>query len=126
MTFDPETLARQLARLGQDLQDEVKALAVLEDICTELESAYRVRKNQLETATDRAFLSAEGSIDMRKATARLAVLAEQKQMEEAYLAWGKAKNAVSVQHASLRALNERVDIGRSLLSREKSLLALES
>jgi hypothetical protein len=122
--FDAETLARQLAQLGRDLQDEVKYLGELEEAAVDAEGVYRSKETSLEWAQDKAFLDFDGSVEVRKAQSRQTTLSYQMESREAYLEWGKAKGRLRTQQANLSALHKRVEIGRSLLSREKALLSL--
>jgi len=122
--FDADTLARQLAQLGRDLQDEVKYLGELEEAAVDAEGKYRSKETSLEWAQDKAFLDFDGSVEVRKAQSRQTTLSYQMEAREAYLEWGRAKGRVRTQNANLQALHKRVEIGRSLLSREKALLSL--
>lgn len=123
-SFDADTLARQLAQLGRDLQDEVTILGELEEASVDAEGEYRDKESSLDWATDKAFLDFEGSVEMRKAQARTSVTSYQLDYRVAYLEWQHAKAKVRTQQANLSAIHKRVEIGRSLLSREKALIAL--
>lgn len=118
-------LARQLSELGRDLSAEVEVLGQMEDAAVTAEGSYRHYKEMLEDAMAAAFLRAEGSVDQRKAQARLQCVEARALMEQANLDWDKKKAALRTQHASLQALHRRIEIGRSLLSREKALVGLE-
>lgn len=123
-SFDGETLARQLAQLGRDLQDEVAFLGELEEACTDAEGDYRTAKDVHEDCLAVQFLKAQGTAESRRAEARLACADERVLMNAAWKDWSSAKGKVSTQRDNLRALHCRVDIGRSLLSREKALISL--
>jgi hypothetical protein len=123
-SFDADTLARQLAQLGRDLQDEVAILGQYEEESVDAEGKYRDAESSLDWATDKAFLDFEGSVEMRKAQARISVTSYQLEYRVAYLEWQHAKAKVRTQQANLQALHKRIEVGRSLLSREKALIAL--
>jgi hypothetical protein len=122
--YQAETLVRQLAQLGRDLQDGVSLLGEYEEEAVAAEGRYRAREYAYNEKMDREFLGAQGSVETRKAAARIATGSYWADSQEAYLEWGRAKAGVRVQNASLTAIRTRIDIGRSLLSREKALLSL--
>jgi len=124
MSYDAEVLAQQLAALGRDLQTEVRILGELEEAAVDAEGAYRLLESEFDDAVDEAFLAFDGSVEVRKAQARTTTKSYRLNAHEAYLEWGKAKGRVRTQNANLQALHKRVEIGRSLLSREKALLSL--
>jgi hypothetical protein len=124
-SYDAETLARQLGQLGRDLEESVETLAGLELESVEAEGRFRTRENAFGDALDRAFLDADGGVEARKATARLVTGSYRLDLHVASLDWSRAKAAVRCQQASLTALHKRIEIGRSLLSREKALLTLD-
>lgn len=127
MSFDAQVLAQQLAQLGQDLTAEVSKLGRLEESCVDAEASYRQLQETYEDALAAAFLRAQGSnADARKAEARLKAADTRAAAEAAWKAWTVLKAQVRTQQASLQALHRRCEIGRSLLSREKTLLSLES
>jgi hypothetical protein len=123
-SFDAELLARQLSQLGRDLQDEIKFLGSLEEATADSEGFYHSLREKHEDCLARAYLDAQGSVDTRKAEARLACIPSRQEMETAALDWNRMKGRLNTQRANLQALHRRVEIGRSLLSREKSLIAL--
>jgi hypothetical protein len=123
-SFDAEVLARQLAQLGRDLQDEVVRLGELEEAAVDREGDFRKREAAHSDAIDRALLNAEGTMSLREAQARLACAGERTLKLEASLEWSRAKGRVHTQQANLQAIHKRCEIGRSLLSREKALLSL--
>lgn len=124
MTFDAEILARQLGQLGRDLQDEVIHLGELEEEAVDAEGVYRRLEREHEIETARALLAADGSMELRKAQARLKCEAAEVLAEEASLDWARTKARVRTQNANLSAIGKRIEIGRSLLSREKALISL--
>lgn len=124
MSYSAEVLAQQLAALGRDLDAEVIVLGEYEEASADAEGEFRRLKAAYDDCIDYAFLHAEGSVDLRKAEARLACTADRARMHEANTDWDKARGRVFTQQANLRALHDRIDIGRSLLSREKALLSL--
>ena len=123
-SYDAEVMARQLAQLGRDLQDEVMHLGELEEESVNAEGRFRVKEYALDDAIDKAFLSSDGSVETRKAVARTTTTSYRTDFQEANLEWNRARAKVRVQQASLSALHKRIEIGRSLLSREKALLSL--
>jgi len=123
-SFDAEVLARQLSQLGRDLESEVKYLGELEEEAADAEGHFRKLESAYDDAIDRAFLDTQGNVDIRKATARLACKEERAVKQEANVEWNKVKGRVFTQNANLNAIRTRIDIGRSLLSREKALISL--
>lgn len=124
-SFDAETLARQLSQLGRDLQEEVTELADLEEQSVDAEGKYRTYDALYEDALASCLLrSGQGSAEARKAEARLQCIDPRLIAQQAYTEWGHAKARVRSQQANLTALHKRVEIGRSLLSREKALISL--
>jgi hypothetical protein len=124
VSFEAEVLARQLGQLGKDLDTGTALLGSLEQLCTEAEGNYRIMVNEHQKALDRAYLVATGTVDDRKAQARLRAEPQQDTLEETWRHWQGARNAVHLQEKSLSALARRIDIGRSLLSREKALMSI--
>lgn len=122
--YEAEVLARQLAQLGRDLQEEVVHLGDLEEEAVDCEGAFRKLESAYDDAYDRAFLDADGAQETRKATARLACTRERELKQDAALEWGRAKGRVHTQQSNLQAIHRRVEVGRSLLSREKALISL--
>lgn len=123
-SFDAEVLAGQLAALGRDLQDAVSELGRLEKQSVEAEGKYRVREYAYNDAMDRAFLAFDGSVEVRKAQARTTNSSYWHDCQDAYLDWSRAKADIRTQNANLSAIHKRIEIGRSLLSREKALISL--
>jgi hypothetical protein len=123
--FDADTLARQLAQLGRDLQDEVAELGELEERAVDAEGEFRHREAMYEDVLAASTLkSRESNAEARKADARLQCIEARALMQVASLEWSRAKARVRTQQANLTALHKRVEIGRSLLSREKALISL--
>lgn len=125
--IEAETLVRQLAALGRDLDEEVRNLGRMEEEAVDAEGHYRAKEYAFNSELDKCFLEASGSsVEVRKAQARVVTASWWLDTQDAYLEWQKAKARVRVQQANLSALKSRIEIGRSLLSREKSLLSLAS
>jgi len=123
--YDAEILARQLAALGRDLQDEVAELGALEEQAVDAEGAFRHLDALYEDGLAKGMLnSPQGNAEARKAEARLQCIEARALMQDASLEWSRAKARVRTQQANLQAIHKRVEIGRSLLSREKALLSL--
>lgn len=125
MTFDANVLVDQLRALGRDLEHEVVQLGKLEEQCVDFEWDYRRLDNEWNDRMDEAFIVASGSVEQRKAEARLKAVPGRVLKEDAWKEWQHARARVRTQQASLQALHRRVEIGRSLLSREKTLMDLE-
>jgi hypothetical protein len=122
--MDGDVLASQLAQLGKQLDEATEELAKLDVIATwKGIEAVRV-KEEHEDALARAYRDADGSVETRKAEARLNCLEARKVSHDTSASWELAKADVRNQQAKVRAINARIDIGRSLLSREKSLMAV--
>lgn len=96
----PNGVVLQLTELARDLEAAVRALR---DADMEATTA----RHEADLAESRAFLSAEGSMDMRKHQARLAAAKEEERalVAEAVLRFMRQRiNAISV----------RIEVGRSL------------
>lgn len=124
MSFSAEILAEQLSQLGRDLDSEVKHLALLEHSCVNAESTYRHASNNYQQTIDENYLAAKGTVEDRKAQARLKAEAAQLDLEDSWREWQITRADVRIQQASLSAVHRRIEIGRSLLSREKALISL--
>ena len=127
MTYDADVLARQLAQLGRDLDEEVKILGELEEEAADAGGEYQHRNDLYEDTLASCLLkSGQSNAESRKAEARLQCIAPRAEMRIAQKNWEKAKAAVRTQEKNLTALHKRIDIGRSLLSREKALIGLSN
>ena len=124
MSLEASLLAAQLGQLGKDLDKETHLLSVFEDRAVTLEGQYVRLKEEYEDDLSRAFLAADGSVETKKNTARLASIESRNKMLTAQAEWNKARSLVRMQQANINALRVRIDIGRSLLSNEKSQMAL--
>lgn len=126
MTVEMALLARQLSDLGRDLQDEIATLADMELAAVQAEADFRHYKEKHEDALASALLQSRlGNAESRKAEARLQCVESRALMEKANADWDRNKAVLRTQHASLQALHRRIELGRSLLSREKALVGLE-
>lgn len=96
----PREVAVQLAGIGRDLDHKTAEIAALD------EEAVRARV-AFEKEYARAFINADGAMDVRK---QLAVLATEVHKLEAELADVKLRAAKE----AIRTLRDRLDIGRSL------------
>lgn len=124
VAYETEVLASQLAQLGRDLDREVGILGELEENCVEAEGEYRRLVEEYDDCLARAFLDGEGSVEHRKAAARLKCVPARLLMQEANIDLSRIKGELRTQQASLQALHRRIEVGRSLLSREKALISL--
>lgn len=122
--IDANVLVSQLGQLGRDLDDEVTRLGQLEETSVDAECDYRSLDEEYGDRTAEAFLAAEGAVETRKASARLKAVPARLIREDAYREWQHAKARVRTQQASIQALHRRVEIGRSMLSREKTLMSI--
>ena len=107
---DGETLLTQLGTLGRDLGKEISSLGRMEEIAVDAEGDFH-------TAYSKVFRNAQGSVEDRKQAA----IAE---TDSLWRVWGKAAAAVRLQRESLKALHARIEIGRTMVSREKALVSL--
>jgi len=121
---DMSLLARQLSQLGRDLEAEMLLLREIDEAATEAEGVHCRLEALYKDDLAQSFQDGQGSVDARNAQARLANVASRQRMEEAKLDWERKRALVRYRQASIRALSSRIDIGRSLLSREKSLANL--
>lgn len=122
--MDGDVLAKQLGDLGRQLEDATKELARLDILATGAGIKAASVKAGYEDHLAQAFLDADGPVDIRKATARLCCTSYRIDAQTAAADWERAKTDVSNQQAVVRMINARIDVGRSLLSREKSLAAV--
>lgn len=122
--MDGDTLAAQLAQLGRQLDEATEKLAELDVHATAKSILAGNAKEAYEDALALQFIRAEGAQETRKMLARLDCIDERKKAQEASADAETAKCAVRNQQAMVRAINSRIDIGRSLLSREKTLAVL--
>lgn len=122
--MDGDVLAKNLGDLGRQLDDATVELARLDVLATAAGIKAANEKEKYEDAYAEAFRDADGSIEARKVEARLESKLVRWGSQDASAAWERAKSDVRNQQAMVRALNARIDIGRSLLSREKSLAAV--
>lgn len=109
-SIDGNMVIQHLGQLGLDLESEIGKLSDLEGSAVDAEGTYRV-------AYARAHQDATGSVEDRKQAAI-------EQTRDEWRTWGRAAAAVRIQRESLRALHARIDIGRTMASREKALAAL--
>lgn len=122
--MDGEILARQLGDLGRQLEDATVKLAELDVLATAKSILAANAKEEYEDHLASAFRACEGGVEARKAEARMRCIPARKEAQEAAGEAERAKSAVRNQQAAIRTLTVRIDIGRSLLSREKSLMAV--
>jgi hypothetical protein len=110
MPLTPNAIVHQLVELGQELDTTVRMMKQVE-----VEAAEK--RHAADMAESRAFVSAEGSMDLRKHTARLAA---DRIEGEALVAEALARHL----RAQIRALGERIEIGRSLGAALRAELAV--
>jgi hypothetical protein len=124
--FEAETLLRQLSELGRQLDQEVSELGRLDMIATGLGCEYNRLREETEDAFATAFLGlTDGGVEAKKLAARLKVVPARLVAQDAYKDWEEAKSRLRTQTAAVRALGTRIEIGRSLLSTEKTRMDLD-
>ena len=96
----PASLIATLAGIGRDLDDKAEEVARLDEDHVRLRAAYK-------SAFARAFLTSVGSNDVRRYTAEQAT-------EDLALEAELAEQVLRAARESLRVLNSRLEIGRSL------------
>jgi len=100
MSLTPEALINTLSKISKDIDETTRDLVELDRKAVEARAAYRV-----EFA--RVFLNSEGSIELRKRLAEV-------ETQSAYLAAEIAEQQLRAAGHSIRALRDRLDVGRSL------------
>jgi hypothetical protein len=121
--MDGEILARQLGDLGRQLDEATVKLAELDVLATGAAIEAARLKEEYEDRLAEGFLNASGSnADARKAEARLKASAARMVAQEASADAERARSAVRNQQQNIRTLSARIEVGRSLLSREKTLI----
>jgi hypothetical protein len=124
MSWEAETLVRQLSQLGRDLDAEVGVLGNLDMISVEAEGEFRRLDEEHGDRLAQEFLHAEGTVDAKKNIARIKAIPARLTAQDAWLDWNRAKSKLRTQQASIQAMHRRIEIGRSMLSREKTLLSI--
>lgn len=120
-----DVLAGQLGQLGLDLDQFVTAAGVMDEASVDAEATYRRLQGEHEDDLARSYKKAQGGVEARKVDARLECIESRLTAELAYTEWQRKKARLRTQQASISALHRRIEIGRSLLSREKALMVLE-
>jgi hypothetical protein len=124
--FDAETLLRQLSELGRQLDQQVDKLGELDMLATGLGCEYQRLREEHEDQLATAFLGmADGGVEAKKMAARLKCVPARLIAQEANKDWEEAKSRLRTQQAAVRALGARIEIGRSLLSHEKTRMDLD-
>jgi len=100
MSLTPEQLISTLSQISRDIDETTKELVELDRKAVEARAEFRV-------AFARVFLNTEGSVELRK---RVAEIDTQSQ----YLAAEIAEQELRAAGHSIRALRDRLDVGRSL------------
>ncbi len=106
----PNAVVTQLAELGRELDAAVRTLR-----SAELEAVQK--RHTADLAESRAFVDAEGSMELRKHLARLGAA---KVEDEALV----AEAVVRYLRARIRAIDTRIEIGRSMGASLRSELKL--
>lgn len=105
-------VAHHLLELSRELDKQTRALAELDRIAVGRRGTY-------EMVFARAFLDAEGSVDARKQTTRIAC-------QDVWLDAELADAEVRAAKSAIRALETRIDVGRSYGTALRSEIALGS
>jgi hypothetical protein len=123
--MDPEVLLQQLGELGKQLDTATSELTRLDVVATGASVHHAGLKKDLEKATAQAFLTCEGPMEVRKMQATLSTADLREDLQEAYAAAKTAESQVRNQQEVIRALNRRIDIGRSLVSHQKTQMEMD-
>lgn len=124
--FDAETLLRQLSELGRLLDKEVDRLGELDMLATGLGCEYQRLREEHEDQLASAFLGmTDGGVEAKKMAARLKCVPARLIAQKANRDWEEARSRLRTQQAAVRALVARIEIGRSLLSHEKTRMDLD-
>ena len=124
--FETQVLLQQLSELGRQLDHEVDTLGDLDMIATGLGCHYQaLRESYEDDIADHFLRAADGGVEAKKLAARLKCVPARLVAQEAYLEWEKSKSRVRTQQAAIKALHTRIEIGRSLLSTEKTRMDLD-
>lgn len=110
--LDPEgeRLIQHLGQLGRDLTREIGRLGEAEEDAVAAEAEFRVEYAK-------AYDNATGNMETCKQQAIAAT-------NDLWRSWQQKAILVRIQRESLKALHARIDIGRTMASREKALAAL--
>lgn len=122
--MDPEVLLQQLGELGRQLDQATEDMAELDVVATGAAVHYAELKEEYEDTVAREFLDCEGSIEAKKMQARLNARAVRKIAEQAHLEAEMAKSSLRNQRDAVKALQSRIDVGRSLISHQKTMMGL--
>ena len=96
----PQQVIETLTKISKDIDETTAEIAVLD------EQAVRARAFH-KTAYARAFLNAEGAMDIRKYTADL-------ETGDSYLGLELAEQKLRAAVGQIKALRDRLEVGRSL------------
>lgn len=123
--FEANILVENLGQLGRDLDSYVATLGELDERAVDLEGTYRFLDEEYNDRFAEEFLNLQGSVEQRKMQARLKAKPARLIAGDAWLEWNKARAKLRTHQASISALHRRIEIGRSMLSREKTLMELD-
>jgi hypothetical protein len=121
---EAQILLNQLSELGKQLDRETSKLGELDLLATGKGIEYQHVRESYEDDVASAFMAADGSVEAKKNEARLKCVSMRLYAQEISGEWEKLKAQVRTQQAIVRAVNTRIDIGRSLLSHEKAMMTL--
>jgi len=96
----PADIIDTLSRIGREIDEATATIADLDEAAVRAKAEYK-------KGYARAFLTCEGSMDVRRYTAEL-------EMSDAYFTAELADQELRAEVSRLRALRDRLEIGRSL------------
>lgn len=123
--FNADILLEQLAALGRQLDTEVTELGRLDMLATGKGCDYQRLREEHEDNLADAFLHADGGVEAKKMSARLKCVPSRLLAQDAAKDWEEEKARLRTQQAAIKALTTRIEIGRSLLSTEKTRMDLD-
>lgn len=122
--MDTTVLLTQLGQLGRQLEEETTRLGELDMLATGLACDYNRIREEYEDELAAAFLSLDGPVEARKMASRQKCVPARLEAQDASRRWEEAKSRLRTQQAAVRTLQARIEIGRSMLSHEKTLMGL--
>jgi hypothetical protein len=124
--FEANVLLQQLSELGRQLDQQVERLGELDMISTGLGCEYqRLREEHEDQLADSFLRMTDGGVEAKKMAARLKCVPARLTAQDANKDWEQARSRLRTQQAAVRALGSRIEIGRSLLSHQKTQMELD-
>lgn len=100
MMLTPNEVVQNLVAISHELDKKTAEIAALDEAAVRAKAAYQV-------GYARAFLTAEGAVDVRKQTAVI-------KCEVLWLEMELAEQKLRAARESIRTLRDRLDVGRSI------------